>query len=64
MKEMPTRQEKLDACARYNTPEYKRARWNWKAPVPPVPTIEWTAGSWVKWIDAHGSWVRREDSSK
>ena len=55
----PSHAEKLKACGHYS--EFDIQKWDWRAPTPPGPIQNWDAESWVKWIDAHGSWVLRKD---
>ena len=64
MNDKPTKQEKLDACSRYDTSEFVNRKWDWKAPVPETCNDNWDARSWVKWVDSHGTWVKRGDGEQ
>ena len=55
----PTKEQKIAACSRYNSEEFKNREWTWVAPLPDTCNHNWDAESWVKWVDAHGSWKRR-----
>lgn len=62
MTDQPTYAEKILACSRYDTPGFDDCKWDWYAPVPPVPTFNWTPESWVKWVEKNGGWRRRTES--
>ena len=59
----PSMDEKILACSYYTTPGFDERKWDWHAPVSPASTVNWTPESWVKWVDEHGGWHRRQEGS-